>query len=140
MYTPGVSTLIDVYSIYYVVPPEPDQIEEESPFQAFLPGILSTYDAFIQIAQLPRNIIELFSNRREIVSHRVVRGAYAVVPLQLDAIEFFLSTFRPSFCIIWSSDKKIAEAVGQILKAHAHPILHATPPDSVDSIFASPIS
>jgi hypothetical protein len=57
-------------SSYYIVPHEPQDLSEASPFQGFTPGILNTAQAFGIIAGLPRNIMELFSTPDEIIEQR----------------------------------------------------------------------
>lgn len=120
--------LEDLFRVHYVVPHQPDEFHQASPFLAFLPGILSTYGGFVEITAFPQNIIELFIDQTALISQRIAKGGYLAIPLRLEAVRVFLQRINPSFCVILSANAEIAKAVETILADHSHPILHVTPP------------
>ncbi len=110
-----------------MVPHEPQDLANASPFQGFTPGILNNAQIFRRIATLPRDVTELVSGREGLLLQRVFRGGYSVLPMQIEVVRPFLQQVGAGFCCIWSSTLELAAQVQRVLDDWKYPILHITP-------------
>ena len=96
VYIPGLATFLDLFRIHYVIPHEPQDLADASLFQGFTPGILDNSQVFRQIALFPRDIAELVSSRESLLTQRIFRGGYSLIPMQIEVLEPFLKRSSPS--------------------------------------------
>lgn len=127
MYIPVASELASLLRFHYVIPHEANSLNEASPFQAFFPGVLSTHHLFRTAALAPRDVIELISDRREIIGQRLVDGTHRSVPIHVDALQDLLSRLEAQLCVILSARDEIAREVNRVASGSVWPILHVTP-------------
>jgi hypothetical protein len=130
VYLPGLATFLDLFLIRYVVPHEPQNLADASPFQGFTPGVLDNTHVYRAIATLPRDVSELVSGREGVLGQRVFRSGYSVFPMQIEVVRPFLDTAHPAFCCIWSSTVALAEQVQAAIQDWPHPLLHVTPEEA----------
>jgi hypothetical protein len=130
VYLPGFATFLDLFRIHYVVPHEPQNLSDASPFQGFTPGILGNVPVYRAIATLPRDVSELVSGREGMLGQRVFRSGYSVFPMQIEVVRPFLEKAHPAFCCIWSSTVALAEQVQAAIQDWAHPLLHVAPEEA----------
>lgn len=127
MYVPGQSTIADQFLFCYVVPHHPAEFDQASPFMAYLPGIMETHRAFLRIAQLPRGVLELVSDRDSLVAGRAMGSGYRAVPLHIDALSALAQSEHPLFLVVYSTTDDLASEAQKHLESRKAPALHVTP-------------
>lgn len=122
--TTQVHVAAEIFAITYWVPHADDELEDASPFQAFLPGILNTSELFDLVAGMPMDIRELFAERADVITARLAGFARTrIVPMRISAFESIVEHNETMFNVVLAEDV-VAERAIQSTVASKRDWLH----------------
>lgn len=116
--------IAQMFSITYWVPHEDDELEDSSPFQAFLPGVLETAHLLEHIVRMPLDMREMFADRDDVLNARQVGLVKLnILPVQLSAFKVLAGQANPFFHIVVSREG-LATRVADIIEQSGCDWLH----------------
>ncbi len=115
------------FKIFYWVPHDPQKLEEISLLGHYTPGLLAAAGPLMIAAGLPADIREPYTNRSNMLLHRLYRRAWPLItPVNINSIKEALQMSGTPFHVILTNEKSIADKVDLIIKEVGIPILHAS--------------